>query len=76
MKKVAEYGSTDGQKLLIDGIEYDTAKEFLIIRLNAESRTKLNAMTNYTLSMNFVAKLTNSSIGFFRSSYMEDGIEK
>lgn len=72
-KQVIEHGRTENAQLLVDGIEYDPAAEFVIIRLNSESQIKL---ANYTLSMNFEAKLTNSSVGFFRSAYMEDGVER
>lgn len=60
------------QSLSIKRIDYEAAAEFIIIHLS----DKLIRKTNYTLSMSFVAKLTESSAGFFRVAYSEDGQER
>ncbi len=74
MDQVIEQGRTAGKTLLVDGIDYEVAKEFLVVRLSSEH--KLAKRANYTLSMNFVASLSDASAGLFRSAYMEDGVER
>jgi len=62
--------------ILIERIDYETVTELLVIRLNVERKVSLAKGTNYTVSMNFVANLTDTSAGFFRSVYIEDGVER
>ncbi|EFX67103.1 hypothetical protein DAPPUDRAFT_203789 [Daphnia pulex] len=65
--------------LSIERIDYETVAEFLVIRLNVgqqQGKAILAKGSNYTVSMNFVANLTETSAGFFRSVYMEDGVER
>ena len=59
-------------KLLLNGIDFDNDVEFLIINPKA----KLVKGRNYTLSMSFIGNLNDQLKGFYRSSYMEDGIER
>lgn len=61
---------------MVEGVEYDTELEFLIVRLCPEHKVKLIKGTNYTLSMSFTGNLTDQLRGLYRSSYKEDGIEK
>lgn len=61
--------------IAIQKFEYDTDKEFLIIYLKSDS--KLIKGRNYTLSMSFTSKLhEDSSIGFYRFTYIEQGASK
>lgn len=62
--------------LPVESIDYESATEFLIIRLNVKRKIKLTKGTNYTLSMDFVGHLTDTSAGFFRSVYVEGGVER
>ena len=68
--------SETAKELKIAGIDYDTEMEFLIIRLSPQHVGKLTKGNNYTLSMNFVGNLTDRLLGFYRSTYKEDGLEK
>lgn len=61
---------------MVDGIEYNTEMEFLIVRLSPKQKVKLIKGTNYTLSMSFAGNLTDQLRGLYRSSYKEDGVEK
>ena len=64
------------QKITVKGIEYDTEANFLIIELALKSKAKLRKGYNYTLSMTFTGRLNDELRGFYRSSYIEDGVEK
>uniref|UniRef100_A0A0P5FVD5 Aminopeptidase n=1 Tax=Daphnia magna TaxID=35525 RepID=A0A0P5FVD5_9CRUS len=74
--QVIEQGEMAKNMLSVESIDYETVTEFLIIRLNAKHKVKLAKRTNYTLSMDFVGNLTDTSAGFFRSVYVEDGVER
>lgn len=77
-RQVIERGAD--KSLSIERIDYETVAEFLIIILNVgqqqAGKVNLAKGSNYTVSMNFVANLTETSAGFFRSVYMEDGVER
>lgn len=64
------------QSIAVKGIEYDTEVEFLIIELALKNKAKLRKGYNYTLSMTFTGRLNDELRGFYRSSYVEDGVEK
>ena len=59
----------------VSGHEYDREREFYIVHLEDE----LDAtpfMNDYDLSMNFVSSLNDKLVGFYRSSYTENGVKK
>lgn len=61
----------------IAGIEHDAERDFLIIRLGTRHKSvKLKKEHKYTVSMSFVAELTDELRGFYRSSYKEDGVTR
>ena len=72
--RLVEWGNP-GHKLTVDGIDYDTDREFLTIRLSPNEET-LAKGRNYTLSMEFVGVLNDQLKGLYRSSYTENGEEK
>ena len=59
---------------MVAGIEYDTETEFLIVQL--KQKVKLRKGFNYVLLMTFVGRLNDELRGFYRSSYIEDGVER
>lgn len=71
-----QHGKVD-QNVAVDSIRYNTELEFLTVQLGQKGgKLKLVKGLNYTLSMDFVANLTDSLKGFYRSSYQENGVEK
>ena len=56
----------------MNGINFDKDVEFLIVEFNG----KLIKGHTYTLSMNFTGVLSDQLKGFYRSSYIEGGVEK
>lgn len=68
--------SQTNKTLLVNGIEYDTDSEFLIVHLDPINKVKLAKGKKYRLSMSFVGNLTDKLRGFYRSTYNEDGVEK
>lgn len=65
------------EEVKVGGIENDVGRDFLIIRLGAKYKTiKLKKGHRYTLSMSFVAQLTDELRGLYRSSYKEDGVTR
>lgn len=73
--KLVQNGKED-KPLMVDGISYDTEREFLNVRLCQKHKVKLMKGHNYTLSMEFVGNLTDQLKGLYHSSYKEDGEEK
>lgn len=74
--QLTQHGKTD-QTVMIGEISYDTEVEFLVIQLSQKGgKRKLTKGLNYTLSMDFVGVLNDKLKGLYRSSYIEDGVEK
>jgi aminopeptidase N len=55
----------DGEKLAVDHLSNDTAKQFFIIHL----RHPLSEGKQYLVSMSYVGNLNDMLQGFYRSSY-------
>ena len=54
-------------------LSHDAELEFLIIELRS---SRLNKGTNYQLTIKFTGVLNDQLRGFYRSSYVEDGVER
>ena len=65
----------DDGYLPIAGHEYDREREFYIIHLE-EEMVGTAFLNEYDLSMDFVSSLNDKLVGFYRSSYVEDGVTK
>lgn len=71
------YDRSANEELKVGGIEEEVERDFLIIRLGNKPKTiKMKKGRNYTVSMSFVAQLTDELRGFYRSSYEEDGVTR
>jgi len=73
---VKVFDQVKNQNIVVKGVEYDKEVNFLIIELALKDKGKLRKGYNYTLSMAFTGRLNDELRGFYRSSYIEEGVEK
>ena len=69
---VRVFDDNSGKKLGVLKHSFDKDREFYIAKLN----TKLIEGNNYTIKMDFVAKLGDNLKGFYRSSYTDTNTGK
>lgn len=64
-----------GEPLTVAGYRSDDANERLVVRLNRTDRC-LTRTRHYVVTVDFGAPLRDDMIGYYRSSYRENGVTK